>query len=71
MTYREKEIPCFGCEKRQFGCHSKCSEYAAYSKKNKERSEEVIKKKEISVALIENTRKQAKRSGKYLRNVYY
>ncbi|SFE89824.1 hypothetical protein [Peptostreptococcus sp. D1] len=34
-----KEIPCFGCSKRQIGCHSVCETYIYYSEKRKKELE--------------------------------
>ena len=71
MNYRELEVPCFQCKDRHMGCHGKCEKYAAFVKKNRKQKEEMFKEKEITGALNENVRKWAKRSKKYLRNVYY
>ena len=71
MNYKELEVPCYQCKERYVGCHGKCERYAAFNVKNIERREKIFQDKETSEALIENVRKWARRSGKYLRNVYY
>ena len=71
MTYREREIPCFGCNERHMGCHGKCDRYASYQAKQEEKKKIIFQEKENMLAAKENIRIWAKRSGKYLRNVYF
>ena len=71
MNYRELDVPCFSCNERYAGCHGKCEKYAAFVAKNEERKEKAKNKVDIAGALTENTRKQARRSGRYLRNVFF
>lgn len=33
------EVPCYNCEKRTLGCHSKCEEYKGYAQKNMDNNE--------------------------------
>lgn len=73
MTWylRKKDTPCYMCEDRVMGCHGKCEKYAKFREENEKRKAEAYAVKEVTEALRENTRLQAKRSGKYLRNVYF
>jgi hypothetical protein len=71
LNYRELDVPCFECKGRYVGCHGKCDRYASFVKLNEERRNHVFQEKENNLALIDNVRKWARRSGKYLKNVYY
>ena len=71
LTYRERDIPCFGCDERYIGCHGKCDRYASYHAKQEEEKKRIFQEKENMLAAKENVRNWAKRSGKYLRNVYF
>lgn len=71
MTKPDLKAPCKNCEKRYVGCHSKCEAYIAFDAQCKKfREERALKGAEISF-FTEQAQKQARRSGKYLRNVYY
>ena len=37
--------PCYGCERRNVGCHSNCKEYLNFEKMQKEENEAEYKKK--------------------------
>ena len=63
--------PCLNCKKRQVGCHGKCEDYAAFVAKNEERKKLIFEEKEIQGVFAANVRAQAKRSGKYLRNMFF
>lgn len=67
----KKDTPCYMCEDRVMGCHGKCEKYAAFKEENEKRKAAAYAEKEITEALKECTRRQAKRSGKYLRNIYF
>lgn len=34
-SLREKSCPCYGCQKRQVGCHSGCEEYKGWADSRK------------------------------------
>ena len=59
------------CKDRVMGCHAKCERYEAFRKENEKRKAMAYEQKEVTEALRECTRRQAKRSGKYLRNIYF
>lgn len=71
MNYRELDVPCFKCNERYVGCHGKCEKYADFVERNKKRREEMFRAKDTAEALTENVRKCARRSKKYLKNIYY
>lgn len=55
------ENKCYGCEKRQLGCHSKCEDY----KKYKKYLEKIRAKERLGVIYREY---QCERKEKFLRN---
>ena len=50
--------PCYGCDRRQKGCHSSCEDYEAYRQANNERAE-IIRQKKAEEALVTDTRERA------------
>lgn len=41
----DKNVPCYGCDKRHSDCHSFCDEYKAYSKARADQSKMICKKR--------------------------
>lgn len=40
------KVPCYGCEERQVGCHSKCEKYIAYRKALDAKNEMIRREKD-------------------------
>lgn len=47
MRIRDKNVPCFGCNNREFDCHSKCPDYMEYFISNQEQNENKLKETEF------------------------
>lgn len=41
----DKNVPCYGCDKRSASCHSSCEDYKAYSKARADRSRAIHRKR--------------------------
>lgn len=44
---KKSKSPCYQCEKRYVGCHSKCEEYISFSKENEEYRENLHKQNRL------------------------
>ncbi|MCX7773372.1 MAG: hypothetical protein N2376_09705 [Clostridia bacterium] len=40
--------PCYGCKKRQIGCHASCAQYLAFDSENKKRREAAISSEQLT-----------------------
>ncbi len=56
--------PCKDCEFRHFGCHAQCVHYKAWREEKKTRVEDRILRNRPSEFLIDQRRKQRRRSHK-------
>lgn len=45
--------PCYGCERRELGCHGRCAEYAAWRKAKDEENEAIARERKTDNALSE------------------
>ncbi len=54
----DNNVPCYGCERRQSGCHSSCESYKEYSEKNAERVK-LLRNKRAENAIFTDTRIRA------------
>lgn len=60
----DKDIPCYGCERRSPLCHSSCEEYKAFKQKRADQSRLICKKRadeamctEVRIRSIQKTAK--------------
>lgn len=49
--------PCYKCDSRHVGCHSKCGKYIEWSAKNEKMREKIHKEKEADAMYLEHIRK--------------
>lgn len=71
MNYNNLECPCKDCKDRAAECHAHCDKYLDFANECKKIRDKRFKEKENAYAKTENVYKQARRSGTYLRNVFF
>ena len=54
----DKNVPCYGCDKRITGCHSSCESYKEYHERNAARAE-LLRSKRTANAIFTDTRIRA------------
>ena len=57
MAKINKNVPCYGCERRSPQCHGSCEDYKAYAQERADRAE-IIRKKRADEAMVDAVRFQ-------------
>ena len=60
LSLRQRKAPCYGCQKRQLGCHSTCEEYLSFKAKTEAARGEKYTENEIRTHEFEARRRMQK-----------
>lgn len=61
----KSDDPCYECNKRTIGCHSKCDEYIEWAKKRREVNEKISTDRKLNALVIGHVVNSIRRNRKH------